>query len=995
MMKNGIRLLAFVVVLATSGVAFAGDPCTTDWECPGWTGCFFGECDTEEPGVMICDSSGEEGTGCPEGCECINDGCVCEGASLVGCSTGADCAESEDCVKGGCVEHDDGGGKSASCDALDDCPQGQACVRHRCVEKAAWWCKADDECQDVESCALDCMLYEYGPGGSFDDAICIFERGKCELDLSKVELKPECEPFCEKLGPCWEDAEDGEKGSGKADTITDGSDMVLECKYMCSILLSEPAHQPSMDAAIACLADVEGTCADYESGCDSELAAAFGGQSGGAGGPDANESVEDVLSDDSAPTGTNTGIGGGGSCTTAPSAAASASGLLLLLLAALFLVAHSTRHFGGRAGNRGTAMRASANAVRTLWTMGVLISSMAALVSLLSCNPGTGTQGQAEQFTVAEVEWTLEFRNDIFEGVGPTYELKHRILDISFPEDDFGYGMYVTYLSECSVELTETQYAEVLAHVGPLATLALKPEYEVEVSDGTEVRLFLRITSEEGKTVEIDTKWTQDFVAEAGGPEELEAVDEFLPGFLYEAAQAQACKPCAPNCADRVCGFDDCLGTCGECADGDICVLGQCLGDAADGSVAVQVNAFTEGNQLAPSVALLGGDDFIVAWQSCPRLEPAHPTEAVTTPQDGSYCGVYARKYSGGDTDNPAPVFEVNVTTPEDQRAPVVAGAPDDSLLIAWESCPVTGSLGQDGDECGVIARFYSADGASTSDEIVVNEFTQWDQWHAAIARLTDGRFIVVWEGGRVGDGPIGIGGRIISATGEAASPEFAVSSAELGGQELPSIAALSDGGFFVAWQTCAGAIYDTMVGPDGDGCAIVAQRFDGELDPVGGESVVNTYAEGDQVRPSVISLEGCGALVTWASWGQDGDGWGIFGQRFDANGMLDGGEFQVNTYFPGDQEVPTTLGLPTGSSVVFWEGLFVDSNNSFTAQLYSAQGVPQGTNFALGNDVGISQRDGAFAAFPNGDVLIAFWSGASDGDGAGVFVRRLASVWK
>jgi hypothetical protein len=621
-------------------------------------------------------------------------------------------------------------------------------------------------------------------------------------------------------------------------------------------------------------------------------------------------------------------------------------------------------------------------------------SALVLQVVILSCNPGTGTPGQAEQFTVAEIEWTLEFRNDNFEGTGPTYELKDRVLVISFPESQFEHDIYVEYASECSVDLTEAQYAEVLAHVGPLATLALEPEYEVEVSDGTEVHLIVRITSKEGKAVEIDTKWTQDFVAEAGGPEELEAVDEFLPGFLYEAAQVQACKPCAPNCADRVCGFDDCLGSCGECADGESCVLGQCLDHPADDSSADQVNAFTEGNQTAPSVALLGGDDFIVAWQSCPRLAPGHATEAVTTPQDGSYCGVYARKYSGGETDNPAPVFEVNVTTLEDQRAPVVAGAPDGSFLIAWESCPVTGSLGQDGGECGIIARFYSADGASPSDEIIVNESTQWNQWHAATARLMDGRFIVVWEGGRVGDGPIGIGGRIISATEEVASPEFAVSSAELGGQELPSIAALSDGGFFVAWQTCAGAIYDTMISPDGDGCAIVAQRFDGELDPVGGELVVNTYPEGEQVRPSVSGLEGGGALVTWTSWGQDGDGWGIFGQRFDTSGILDGGEFQVNTYFPGDQEVPTTLGLPDGSSVVFWEGSFVDSNNSFTGQLYSTQGVPEGTNFALGNNVGISQRDGAFAAFPNGDVLMAFWSGASDGDGAGIFVRRLASIW-
>ena len=78
MMKNAIRLLVFMVVVATSGVASAGDPCSTDWECPGWGECIKGECHEEGPGVQICDSSGQEGDGCPEGCECINDGCVCD-----------------------------------------------------------------------------------------------------------------------------------------------------------------------------------------------------------------------------------------------------------------------------------------------------------------------------------------------------------------------------------------------------------------------------------------------------------------------------------------------------------------------------------------------------------------------------------------------------------------------------------------------------------------------------------------------------------------------------------------------------------------------------------------------------------------------------------------------------------------------------------------------------------------------------------------------------
>ena len=60
---------------------------------------------------------------------------------------------------------------------------------------------------------------------------------------------------------------------------------------------------------------------------------------------------------------------------------------------------------------------------------------------------------------------------------------------------------------------------------------------------------------------------------------------------------------------------------------------------------------------------------------------------------------------------------------------------------------------------------------------------------------------------------------------------------------------------------------------------------------------MVNTYTSGSQIRPSVISLNDGGFIVTWESDGQDGSGIGIFGQKFDSTGTMVGVEFQVNTY--------------------------------------------------------------------------------------------------
>lgn len=343
------HVVAYAAFLLISGEANAATPCESDWECRGWAECIQGKCHDEGPGTQICAPGGEFGdgdSGCPEGCECIDETCACDGTDLVGCSTGADCTGSEDCVKGGCVGHE-GGAKSASCDAPDECPEGQVCVRHRCRPEDEW-CKSDSACHEMESCALECVLYEYGEGGTFEGAKCILELGKCDIDLAKIELEPECNPFCEKIGPCWQDDAQGEKGSvskqsgssGKEDTFTDGSDMVLECEYECSFLLSDPERQAIMSAAIECMADKEGDCDAIESACEAELEGVFGTS---AGGIDANTLGGDVASEGASPKDGGTG-GGGGSCSAGPPAAASAVGVMLLLVAASFIVVDRKRH---------------------------------------------------------------------------------------------------------------------------------------------------------------------------------------------------------------------------------------------------------------------------------------------------------------------------------------------------------------------------------------------------------------------------------------------------------------------------------------------------------------------------------------------------------------------------------------------------------------------------------------------------------------------------
>ena len=58
----------------------------------------------------------------------------------------------------------------------------------------------------------------------------------------------------------------------------------------------------------------------------------------------------------------------------------------------------------------------------------------------------------------------------------------------------------------------------------------------------------------------------------------------------------------------------------------------------------------------------------------------------------------------------------------------------------------------------------------------------------------------------------------------------------------------------------------------------------------------VNTYTPKEQLGPS-IAMNGSGSFViAWSSKDQDGDNWGVFAKRYNASGVVQGGEFRVNT---------------------------------------------------------------------------------------------------
>ena len=61
-------------------------------------------------------------------------------------------------------------------------------------------------------------------------------------------------------------------------------------------------------------------------------------------------------------------------------------------------------------------------------------------------------------------------------------------------------------------------------------------------------------------------------------------------------------------------------------------------------------------------------------------------------------------------------------------------------------------------------------------------------------------------------------------------------------------------------------------------------------------DTLVNTFTTSNQNNPAVAIDADGDFVVTWQSSDQDGDGNGIYAQRYNASGVAQGSEFRVNT---------------------------------------------------------------------------------------------------
>ncbi|WP_457091535.1 hypothetical protein [Microvirga sp. P5_D2] len=281
-------------------------------------------------------------------------------------------------------------------------------------------------------------------------------------------------------------------------------------------------------------------------------------------------------------------------------------------------------------------------------------------------------------------------------------------------------------------------------------------------------------------------------------------------------------------------------------------------------------------------------------------------------------------------------------TTAGNQMYMKTAAFADGSFVAVWVD---TSNTGSDTSVSAICGQLFNADGSKRGSEFVVNTTTEGEQTNPTVAVLSDGRFVVAWkDDGEVEDEDgSGIRARIFNADGtafnrggEGGTSDFLVNTtSQAGDQSQPSIAALANGGFVIAFM-------------DQDEGAIRAQVFDARGQHSGLEATVNTDADDAYGAFSIVGT-GDHYTVFYGSF-PGSESMIVRGRTLYTDGRAPSDAFTVSN--PGlSAQLPSTTKLADGKILVTWvsQATLGDMESlSNKAQIYNADGSKFGGEISL-----------------------------------------------
>ncbi|WP_052767905.1 Ig-like domain-containing protein [Enterobacter cloacae] len=323
---------------------------------------------------------------------------------------------------------------------------------------------------------------------------------------------------------------------------------------------------------------------------------------------------------------------------------------------------------------------------------------------------------------------------------------------------------------------------------------------------------------------------------------------------------------------------------------------------------------------------------------------------------------------------------QINTTVVGNQSNPQVTKLANGNLLVVWQQDVATGY--------DVVMQLMDATGTQKiGTEQFVNQRNLNNQDSPSVTALADGGFVIAWESynNLPDNNADGVMARRYDANGAAQTDEFLVNQTTAGAQRMAATLGLPDGGYIISWYS------------DQNGGSTVQRIYDANDNPVGDEFVVgqaNRNAGGSEMVLFETGPSAGWYLTVWNN--NDNSGNGVFGQMRTTDGKSAGPMMLLNRTQDQLQNYPDAISLKDGSFVVFW-----DSNDSQATgsdiraihytfdPLNGMIGAKSTGDFIVNEFRAGKQYKPVGVALDDGGYMLIWGSDGGDGDGSAIYAQR------
>lgn len=344
--------------------------------------------------------------------------------------------------------------------------------------------------------------------------------------------------------------------------------------------------------------------------------------------------------------------------------------------------------------------------------------------------------------------------------------------------------------------------------------------------------------------------------------------------------------------------------------------------------IETQVNTYQQAKDS--SVAALGNGGYMVFWGA-----------KGNNPVDGGYYGGISAQVFTADGVAVGSEFTVNSTTQYFQETVHAATSSGGMVLAAWESTKNGGPYTKE-----IKGQLFDEDGNKAGDEISINTSTGSDQLKPVVAGLSNGNFVVTWQGMLSDSSARGVFVQMLDSAGAKIGAEVHLDMISASGTVAPVVSALANGEFIVLWE-------DPNSPSDSSGFGITAQRFDASGSTIGGAFTINSTVANSQINPQIATLADGKFVAVWQ--GQlAGSQPATFAKLFNADGSSASAEFQVTAGIYGKPMDHYVTQLNDGGFVIFYSSItapdFVSSGShmALAGQRYDSDGDAVGGVFVV-----------------------------------------------